>query len=136
VQHPSATDAPPRVLIVDDDEDSVHIYSQFLELAGYATTPAYSAMSAYTSARRSPPSAVLLDLVLPDMHGTELARLFRCTPGLEQVPFVGVTARVTAELLEAPETLEVGRLLVKPATSHDVVAAIRETIGDPPAVRA
>ena len=117
------------VLIVDDDEDSVHIYGQFLELAGYATARAYSAMSAYTMARRDPPSAVLLDLVLPDMHGSELTRLFRSTPGLEHVPFIGVTARVTADLLARPEANDVTRLLLKPTTFDEIVSAIRESIG-------
>lgn len=130
VQQPasSAASAAPRVLIVDDDEDSCIIYERFLGLAGFQTTIAASAMEAFTRARSAPPSAVLLDLVLPDMHGSELALLFRSTPGLEHIPIVGITARVTPELLKNPETVPVARLLIKPATSAEVVLAIRSSV--------
>ena len=120
--------AAPRVLVVDDDEDSCIIYERFLELAGFETSNARSAVEAFMRASSSPPSAVLLDLVLPDMHGSELALLFRSTPALEHVPIVGITARVTPELLKEPATVPVTRLLIKPTTSRQLVGAIREAI--------
>ena len=128
VQQLSSYAAPQRVLIVDDDEDSRIIYERFLGLAGFETTTTGSAMEAFTRARSAPPSAVLLDLVLPDMHGSELALLFRSTPGLEHIPIVGITARVTPELLKNPEAVPVARLLIKPATGEQLVDAIRDSV--------
>src|SRR5688572_32792394 len=115
MQH-STSSAAPHVLIVDDDEDSCIIYERFLELAGFTTSHARSATDAFMRACSAPPSAVLLDLVLPDMHGSELALLFRSTPALENVPIVGITARVTPELLKQPESVPVTLLLIKPTT--------------------
>ena len=124
----STSSAAPHVLIVDDDEDSCIIYERFLALAGFETSHARSATDAFMRARSAPPSAVLLDLVLPDMHGSELALLFRSTPALENVPIVGITARVTPELLKEPSSVPVTLLLVKPTTSEKLAAAIRQAI--------
>ncbi|HEX6058309.1 MAG TPA: response regulator [Gemmatimonadaceae bacterium] len=120
--------SPPRVLIVDDDEDSLIIYERFLGLAGYETSRARSGTEALRRASSEPPAAVLLDLVLPDMHGSELAMLFRATPGLEHIPIVGITARVTPDLLSDPDSVPVPRLLLKPTSGGELVEAIRESL--------
>ena len=122
--------AAPHILVVDDDEDSCIIYERFLSLAGFETSSARSAIDAFMRARSTPPAAVVLDLVLPDMHGSELALLFRTTPALERVPIVGITARVTPELIKDPTTVPVTRLLVNPATSANLVAAVRQVIDE------
>ena len=117
-----------RVLIVDDDEDSLVIYEHFLALAGFETARARSALEAVTRATATPPAAVVLDLVLPDMHGSELALLFRATPALALVPIVGITARVTPALLAKPEAMNCTRLLVKPIASRQLADAVRAVL--------
>jgi CheY-like chemotaxis protein len=126
----SSSTVPPRVLIVDDDEDSLVIYEKFLWLAGFATSRAASAMEAVSRATAAPPAAVLLDLVLPDMHGSELALLFREIPALQRVPIVGITARVTPALLAKPEAMNCTRLLVKPVASRQLADAVRDAIAE------
>lgn len=128
VQPQHSFSSPPHVLIVDDDEDSLIIYERFLGLAGYETSRARSGTEALRRVRSEAPAAVLLDLVLPDMHGSELVMLLRATPGLEHIPIVGITARVTPDLLTDPESVPVPRLLLKPTSSGELLDAIRESL--------
>jgi two-component system, OmpR family, KDP operon response regulator KdpE len=69
------TDA--RVLVVDDEPQILRALQTNLRGAGYEVTTAASAEEALTKAALEPPEAVILDLVLPDGRGTDVARELR-----------------------------------------------------------
>jgi len=64
----------PNVLVVDDERDLVSLLDFNLRQSGFETTLAYAGEEALSAARRRPPDLVLLDLMLPDMSGTEVCR--------------------------------------------------------------
>jgi two-component system phosphate regulon response regulator PhoB len=82
-----------NVLVVDDERDLVALLDFNLRQAGYETTLAYGGEEALSAARRHPPNLVLLDLMLPDLHGTEVCRQLKADPRTRSVPVVMLTAR-------------------------------------------
>ena len=83
----------PNVLVVDDERDLVSLLDFNLRQSGFETTLAYAGEEALSAARRRPPDLVLLDLMLPDMSGTEVCRTLKGDPRTRSLPVIMVTAR-------------------------------------------
>lgn len=71
------------ILLVDDEEKIVEVLQAYLEKAGYEVLCAYDGAAAMELFRNNDISLILLDLMLPDMHGggnmQDGARCFPCT---------------------------------------------------------
>ena len=81
------------ILIVEDEPDLVEVLRYSLEKEGYSTRIGMSGQEALAQAEREPrPDLVLLDLMLPDMSGTEICRRLRSDPRMSRTPIIMVTA--------------------------------------------
>lgn len=87
----SASVAPLRVMIVDDNIDAADTLRLLLESAGYEAVVEYSASRAVASARFILPQVCLLDIGLPDINGNELARQLRAMPEIGGSVLIAVT---------------------------------------------
>jgi CheY-like chemotaxis protein len=88
------TDHPSnrRVLIVDDYPDLRRSLTILLQEAGYQVTTAAHGQEALELLRTEPlPHLILLDLVMPVMHGWEFRRRQRQDPGLASIPVVVIS---------------------------------------------
>jgi two-component system phosphate regulon response regulator PhoB len=84
----------PLILVVDDEADIVDTLVYNLEQEGYRTRSARSGVEALKSSRERPiPDLVLLDLMLPDISGTEICREMRRDEALRRIPVVMLTAK-------------------------------------------
>src|SRR6266571_3190943 len=63
-----------RVLVVDDNVKAVELLAVLLEAEGYRVIRAYGGAEAIEVARRAPPDLVILDLMMPEVSGFEVAR--------------------------------------------------------------
>ena len=82
------------VLVVEDEPDLAQIVAYNLAREGYATLTAANGRDALSILESSPrPDLVLLDLMLPDMSGTEVCRTMRSQPETESIPVIMLTAR-------------------------------------------
>ncbi len=94
----------PVILVVDDDAEVLDVIAEMLGRLGYDARLAGTATDAYASAQAERPSAILLDINLPDASGTQtLDRLRLLCP---DVPVIMVTANADESL--ARETLTRG----------------------------
>ena len=95
----------PLVLIVDDNEKNRKLARDVLRAAGLRTLEAGRGDEAISVATDNRPDVILLDLRLPDMNGTEVARELRCRAETGAVPVVALSASAyawsTDRLLEA-----------------------------------
>ncbi len=114
-----------RVLVVDDDREIVRLVRSYLEKAGYVVLTAYDGGTAVHTLRRELPDVVVLDLMLPDMDGWDIARLIRGDERLRQTIILMLTARV--EDSDKIVGLEIGAddYITKPFNPAEVVARIR-----------
>jgi two-component system, cell cycle response regulator DivK len=84
--------ADPLVLIVDDNEKNRKLAREVLRAAGLGTLEAGSAAEALALAAEHVPDMILLDLRLPDMAGTDVARALRDGARTAQIPVVALSA--------------------------------------------
>src|SRR5258707_10123834 len=85
-----------RILIVDNDPDTTHLVKVLLERAGhYLVLEENDATRAHQSARNFRPDLILLDVVMPDTDGGEVAAQIEADAELHNTPIVFLTALVT-----------------------------------------
>ncbi len=85
-------DSPPfRVLTVDDDETTLQVNQVQLEQAGLAVFAVSNPLDALEAARAFAPDVILLDVIMPDVSGTELAAVLRQDRRLDAVPILFLT---------------------------------------------
>ena len=118
----------PNVLVVDDERDLVSLLDFNLRQAGFETTLAYAGEEALSAARRRPPDLVLLDLMLPDMSGTEVCRQLKSDARTRSVPVVMVTAR--GDELDRVVGFELGAddYVTKPFSVRELVLRVRAVL--------
>jgi DNA-binding response OmpR family regulator len=76
------------VLVVDDDPGSLKLVSTTLKQLGYETRCEHDGAAALRAVRETPPSAVILDLVMPGMNGFEFLERLRDEPAGRRVPVI------------------------------------------------
>jgi DNA-binding response OmpR family regulator len=89
---PSLAEAnPPRVLVVDDDQEVAKSIEATLR-RHYQVSVVHSGVSAIKEARRHSPNLIVLDVVMPGMDGLETCRQLRIDPALATIPILFLTA--------------------------------------------
>jgi CheY-like chemotaxis protein len=87
-----------RLLIVDDEPDTVRILSLALQVLGHEALGATSGASALQLVAACPLDGVLLDVMMPEMDGFETLQQIRSLPDTRDLPVVFVTASAEADL--------------------------------------
>jgi two-component system cell cycle response regulator DivK len=80
------------VLLVDDFEDGLDMYREYLVYRGYHVIVARDGHEAIAQARLHRPDVILLDIRMPGMTGTDAMRALRSDSSFEGVPIVALTA--------------------------------------------
>jgi DNA-binding response OmpR family regulator len=118
----SDPDRPPRVLVVEDDEDIAQVLQRSLRLEGYDVRIAGDGETALTIATNFVPDLVVLDLGLPKLDGIEVAKRLRET---DDVPILMLTARDAVESRVAGLDSGADDYLVKPFERQELLARLR-----------
>jgi DNA-binding response OmpR family regulator len=124
--HPATEGSGPmRVLVVEDETTIARPLRRALEREGYDVSVCETGHGALKLARTWSPDLILLDLLLPDMDGRDVAREIRTS---SQVPIIMVTAR--AEENDRVVGLEIGAddYLTKPFSVAELIARMRAVI--------
>ena len=82
----------PLVLIVDDSDRNRKLARDVLRAAGFRTIEAATAGQGIALAGEHLPDLILMDLRLPDLDGSEAARMLASEPQTSKIPVVAVTA--------------------------------------------
>lgn len=81
-----------KILIVDDEENTVSLLCRVIELIGHEPIPTYSGIEALAQIDQELPDLILLDLMMPELDGYETLRRIRDLPQGRFLPIVVVTA--------------------------------------------
>lgn len=82
-----------RILVVDDEKDLVDLITYNLGRNGYEYLSAYNGGDAIDLAQREHPDLILLDLMLPGLDGTEVARRLKSDARTSGIPIIMLTAK-------------------------------------------
>jgi CheY-like chemotaxis protein len=86
-----------RVLVVDDDLDTVHSMAMLIKSMGHQVDFAINGFAAIDAARKFRPDVVIVDFNLPDFKGDKLATQLKFEPGLENARLIALTGRTDDE---------------------------------------
>jgi diguanylate cyclase (GGDEF)-like protein len=119
-----------RVLVVDDNPNLQKIISTNLELAGYEVATVSDGREALATIEHDVPDLLLLDLMMPNMDGYEVARRVRshANPSVANVPIIMLTAKGETE--DKLRGFEAGAddYITKPFGSRELLARVRAKI--------
>jgi len=116
------------VLIVEDNEHQRNIYASILRFSGYEVVEAASGADAIEKAASAQPHLILLDLVLPDMNGIDVARSIKRNQRSAHIPIIVCSAFSTGEEKEDSLSAGVVDYLQKPISSQVLKAKIEKFI--------
>jgi len=83
---------PKKVLIVEDNELNMKLFSDLLEAHGYETRETREGLKAISIARVFKPDLILMDIQLPEVSGLEVTKWIKDDSTLAHIPVVAVTA--------------------------------------------
>lgn len=112
----------PKILVIDDDENTLWLVSTLLQHNDFEVIKSTSATEGLDIARDQLPDLILLDVMMPDMDGWEVCRRLRETSA---VPVIFITAKSSVK--DVVKGLEIGGddYVVKPFDNHELLARIR-----------
>ncbi len=117
-----------RALIVDDNANNLLLEKDLLEVAGFEVFVAQDAFSGIVIARKEKPDIIIMDVRLPDMRGSEAARLLRQDKETSGIPIVFVTASVMSEDLIEIKPITNSGFIGKPINTRTFVKEISALI--------
>lgn len=112
---------PKRVLVIEDDLDTRHMLVTAIAEEGYEAIPALDGQHALRTALAVDPSAIVLDLMLPELDGAEFVQAYRDAKRSPEPPIVVVSARHDAQAVGdrigaravVPKPVDVGELMTR-----------------------
>lgn len=118
--------APPRVLVVDDEPNIVDVISMALRFQGFEVAAAHTGGDAIAQVATFRPDLMLLDVMLPDMEGFDVARRLGSQRGA--VPIIFLTARDATEDKVRGLTTGGDDYVTKPFSLEELIARIRTVL--------
>jgi two-component system, OmpR family, phosphate regulon response regulator PhoB len=117
-----------RILVVDDEPDLLELVRVNLSQAGFEVDTAETGRQALERVRRAAPDLLILDLMLPDLSGTEVCRHLRQDSSLAEIPIIMLTAR--ADEVDRVVGLEVGAddYVTKPFSPRELTLRVRAVL--------
>jgi two-component system phosphate regulon response regulator PhoB len=114
-----------RILIVEDEEDLQEVLSYNLRQAGHDPVVVGLGHAALERVGREAPDLVLLDLMLPDMSGTDVCRTLKSDPSTRNIPVIMLTAK--GEEIDRVVGFELGAddYVVKPYSMRELTLRVQ-----------
>jgi CheY-like chemotaxis protein len=112
------------ILIADDDVDALKLMGLMLERQGYVIAVAANGQQTIEKALEMQPSLIILDVMMPDMDGYQVAAKLRDHPATESIPILMFTARGTVSDRVAGLQAGVDDYLTKPVRPQELTARV------------
>ena len=116
---------PSTVLIIEDDPDTVELVRLYLARDGHKVVATADGREGLRLARSESPDMIVLDLMIPGLHGLEVCRILRQE---SEVPIVMLTARVEEEDRLAGLDLGADDYVTKPFSPRELAARVRAVL--------
>jgi two-component system CheB/CheR fusion protein len=114
-----------RILVIDDNPDSVISLRMLLKARGHEVEVAYSGPEGLTKARADHPDVVICDIGLPGMDGYELARQMRADPELSHIALVAFSGYAGPKDIAKAKEAGFDAHMAKPLTLETLQSALR-----------
>jgi DNA-binding response OmpR family regulator len=116
---------PEKILVVDDDLDSLKLIGLMLQRQGYQVLAAPDGAHALVQAESERPDLILLDIMMPDMDGYEVCRRLKRDPRLANIPIMIFSAKSSADDKIAGFEAGADDYLTKPTHPTELASRIK-----------
>jgi CheY-like chemotaxis protein len=115
-----------QILIVDDNQDTIHILTVILNQGGYSTFAARDGVEALEKIRKETPALILLDIMMPRLDGFGVMEAIRADPEMSHIPVLVISAKV--DQASKTRCMELGAkdYIVKPINPDEILLKVRE----------
>ncbi len=119
---------PEKILIVEDDVDTLRLVGLMLQRQGYQIVAANNGSQALTMAQSEDPDLILLDVMMPDMDGYEVTRRLRAAESTKTIPIIMFTAK--SQVDDKITGFDVGAddYLTKPTQPRELFAHVKAVL--------
>lgn len=124
---------PEKILVVDDDIDSLKLIGLMLQRHGYEVTAASAGAQAIAKAGVERPDLIILDVMMPDMNGYEVCRQLRGSADTRDIPIIMFTAKTLIDDKVAGFEAGADDYLTKPTHPAELASRVRAILSRGPA---
>ncbi|MCK4278937.1 MAG: response regulator [Desulfurellaceae bacterium] len=120
-----------RILLIDDEEDFCFFVKANLENTGdFEVTTITRGKEGIELAQKEKPDLILLDIMMPEMPGDEVAEILLNNPETSKIPIIFLTAMVTKKEMGDEAIKEIGKqnFIAKPITSEELADSINRVL--------
>lgn len=121
-------DEQKKIIIIEDEPDTVEMFSEMMRLSGYQVLKLYQSSSAFDLIAAEMPDAVVLDIMMPEVSGLDLLRELRAAPELADIPVVVVSAMGLPKDIQLGLDAGASVYLTKPVTYQELSEAVRDIL--------
>ncbi len=122
---------PRRLLIIDDEPQlTAMVRDAFAATGRYLIKEENRSLRALHAARHSHPDLILLDMIMPELDGSEVAQQLRDDPALQDVPILFVTSLAANGVIGSVGFLSGYSFVAKPFQISDLINCVDEMLGD------
>lgn len=124
------TQAPKRILVVDDEEEALGHLKSILERSHFEVSTATNGKDALELIKNSRPDLVILDIVMPGLDGGDVASALSENPATQNIPVIFLTGILTKEEELLGKTTGRHRVVAKPVAPKELLSLIAEVFSD------
>jgi DNA-binding response OmpR family regulator len=117
-----------KILIIDDDIDTLKLVGLMLERQGYQIAVASNGTVGISKAATEQPELILLDVMMPDLDGYEVTRRLRGDPSVSHIPIIMFTAKTMVDDKVAGFEAGVDDYLTKPTHPAELTAHVKAVL--------
>ncbi len=119
---------PEKLLIVDDDVDTLRLVGLMLQRQGYQIIAANNGYQALAMAQSEKPDLILLDVMMPDLDGYEVTRRLRSNASTNAIPIIMFTAKSQVDDKVTGFEVGVDDYLTKPTQPRELFAHVKAVL--------
>jgi len=117
-----------RILVVDDEDDTLRFLEKTLLMEGFDVTLAFDGLSALDLAKEERPDLILLDIMMPIMSGYEVLEKLHAEPETSNIPVIFISSAYTAEVIRMSRTMGAAGYIAKPFAPRELVDQIKRVL--------
>ncbi len=122
-----------KILIVEDDSDLVYVLQRLVGLLGYDTIVAKTGKEAVKIATSKLPDLIILDIMIPELDGFQVARKIRQNQETQGIPIVAVTALTAYKDKQKCFQSGCNEYIPKPLIPTKLASCVEKLLNSPPA---
>lgn len=117
-----------KILIVDDEEDVLRVVGRRLEDAGFSVVKSTSGRDAITLAKKEQPSLIILDIIMPEIDGAEVANILKADPSTKNIPILFLTCLLTKDEEKSGNMIAGSYFIAKPYNPEELLREVKRHV--------